>query len=119
MREAAGSMIDKELLKGCVPLMVLHLFREDDLYGYQIIKRLEELSAGAFLFKDGTLYPVLHALEKSGHIKSYWQSSDSGRKRKYYHITETGRIHLDERVRDWLFFTRSVNLVLQGGGEGT
>lgn len=111
-------MIDKELLKGCVPLMVLCLFQEDDLYGYQIIKRLEILSGGAFLFKDGTLYPVLHALEKAGHIESYWQSSESGRKRKYYHITEAGSVHLEERMRDWKFFTRSVNSVLQGGKDG-
>ncbi len=110
-------MIDKELLKGCIPLMVLHLFQDDDLYGYQIIKKLEALSEGAFIFKDGTLYPVLHALEKSGYIKSYWQNSDVGRKRKYYQITEAGKVHLDERIKDWRFFTKSVNLVLQGGDK--
>lgn len=109
--------IDKELLKGCVPLMVLHLFKDNDLYGYQILKNLEQLSNGAFLFKDGTLYPVLHSLEKDGHIKSYWQDSDTGRKRKYYHITEMGQSYLEEKIKDWEFFTLSVNLVLQGGGD--
>lgn len=95
--------------------MVLHLFKGNDLYGYQILKNLEQLSNGAFLFKDGTLYPVLHSLEKDGHIKSYWQDSDTGRKRRYYHITEMGQSYLEEKIKDWEFFTLSVNLVLQGG----
>jgi len=107
--------IDKELIKGCIPLMVLHLFKESDLYGYQIIKNLELLSNGAFIFKDGTLYPILHSLEKEGYITSYWQDSTTGRKRKYYRITEYGLGKLGERFKEWQYFTESVNLVLQGG----
>jgi len=97
--------------------MVLHLFKENDLYGYQIIKNLEFLSNKAFLFKDGTLYPILHSLEKAGYIKSYWLDSKTGRKRKYYHITECGLENLDERFKEWQYFTESVNLVLQGGTD--
>jgi len=108
-------MVNKELIKGCIPLMILHLFKEYDLYGYQIIKNLELLSNGAFVFKDGTLYPILHSLEKEGYITSYWQESTTGRKRKYYHITECGLEKSDERFKEWQYFTESVNLVLQGG----
>lgn len=106
--------IDKELLKGCVPLLVLRLFRDGDLYGYQIIKNLETLSDKAFIFKDGTLYPVLHGLEKAGHIQSYWQNSETGRKRKYYHITDSGKTALDDKMADWRFFIDSMSKVLEG-----
>jgi PadR family transcriptional regulator PadR len=107
--------IDRELLKGCISLMVLRLFSETDLYGYQIIKNLEQLSQKAFIFKDGTLYPILHGLEKSAYIKSYWQESETGRKRKYYSITEKGKEYLSNKLDEWGYFTQSVNMVLNGG----
>ena len=109
--------VDKELLKGSIPLMVLKLFTKDDMYGYQIIKELELLSKGAFSFKEGTLYPILHSLEKMSYIESYWQQSEVGRKRKYYHISQNGQIYFNEKLEEWKYFTDSVNLILEGGTE--
>lgn len=109
--------IDKELLKGSIPIMVLKLFTNGDLYGYQVIKELESLSHGVFSFKEGTLYPILHGLEKSSSIESYWQESEIGRKRRYYHITPQGENYLNQKISEWKFFKTTVDLILEGGNK--
>jgi PadR family transcriptional regulator PadR len=105
--------IDKELSKGSTLLLILKILSEQDGYGYQIVKELENKSDNAFLLKEGTLYPILHALESKELIESYWEDSDSLRKRKYYHITKQGQDHLKEKQREWDYFTASVNKVLR------
>lgn len=109
--------VDKELLKGSIPIMVLKLFTKEDMYGYQILKKLELLSNGVFSFKEGTLYPILHSLEKLIYVKSYWKESEVGRKRKYYSITDQGLIYFNEKLKEWKHFTDSVNLILERGNE--
>jgi len=106
--------IDKELLKGSTWLLILKILSEKDDYGYQIIKELEKKSDNVFSLKEGTLYPILHALESKALIESYWEESESLRKRKFYHITKQGRTHLDEKQKEWNHFTESVNKVLRG-----
>lgn len=78
--------IDKELLKGSTGMLILNLLEHENMYGYQMIKRLSEKSENVFEFKEGTLYPILHALEEKGYINSYWDES-TAKKRKYYSIT--------------------------------
>ena len=78
--------IDKELLKGSTAMRVLNLLENENMYGYQMIKKLSEKSEKVFELKEGTLYPILHALEEKGHITSYWDES-TAKKRKYYSIT--------------------------------
>lgn len=88
MREPAS-----QLKKGVLEILVLHLLRRSDLYGYQLIQELEGRSGGFFKMKEGTLYPVLYRLEDSGHVMSYWEE-DSGKRgvrRKYYRITDSGK----------------------------
>lgn len=109
--------VDKELLKGSIPLMVLKLFTNEDMYGYQIIKELEFISHGVFSFKEGTLYPILHSLEKLSYVESYWQESEVGRKRKYYRITQEGKTYFSKKLDEWKCFTNSVNLILGGDND--
>ncbi len=104
--------VDKQLLKGTIPLLVLHLLARDDLYGYQLIKSLEQVSTGVFQFSEGTLYPVLHSLERDGMLRAYWRVSEVGRKRKYYAITDRGRRELMGRTAEWRTFTGAVDAVL-------
>ena len=75
--------IKKELSKGSSSLLVLSVLESKDMYGYQIIKEIELRSEKVFSFKEGTLYPILHTFEKDGFVKSYWDESEQGRKRKY------------------------------------
>ena len=65
----------------------------------------------------GTLYPILHSLEKSSYVVSYWQESEIGRKRKYYRITQQGQMYFNQKLNEWKCFTESVNLIMEGDNE--
>lgn len=106
--------MDKNYIGGSSYLLVLSLVSRKDMYGYEIIKELELLSEEAFKFKEGTLYPILHKFENSGWIESYTKLSDSGKERKYYHITKTGLQQLAEEQKQWDLFKDSVMKVLNG-----
>ena len=106
--------INKELLKGSTNMLVLSLLKDENMYGYQMIKRLSEKSENIFELQEGTLYPILHNLEANNLITSYWDES-SGKKRKYYCITEKGRKHLQSKKEEWKNFSNGINLVV--GGE--
>lgn len=103
--------ISKELISGSIPTMVLSVIKNEDLYGYRIIKELEIRSEYAFSLKEGTLYPILHSFESEGYVESYWDASE-GRKRKYYHITRKGLKHLAEKKQEFENFSVSVSKVL-------
>lgn len=77
-------------------MLVLKLLKQQDMYGYQIIRELEQQSQNVFKLQEGTLYPILHALEQQGGVTSYQQTSDNGRVRKYYAITSGGQKLLEE-----------------------
>jgi DNA-binding PadR family transcriptional regulator len=83
------------------------------MYGYQIIKELDKKSQGYFKFKEGTLYPALHRLERAGLIVGKWQVLSSGRQRRYYHVTEKGLHSLTEKRGQWQDFLAAMNLIIQ------
>ncbi len=103
----------RELIKGSIDSLLLFLVGQQPMYGYQILKELEKRSQGYFKFKEGTLYPALHRLEKRGFILGRWQVLPNGRQRKYYHITEKGRLVLGERRSQWQEFLVAMNLIIQ------
>jgi PadR family transcriptional regulator PadR len=106
--------INKGLMSGSTALLVLHLIDLRDMYGYEIVKELELRSENVFLLKEGTLYPVLHALEKDALVSSYDRLANSGKLRKYYSITKKGRTALAEKKEEWNVFSKGVNTVLGG-----
>jgi PadR family transcriptional regulator, regulatory protein PadR len=93
--------INKDLVAASSTPLVLAILAEGDSYGYAILKRVRELSGGALEWTDGMLYPVLHRLEKSALVEARWDRAESGRKRKYYRITDAGREQLAEERRQW------------------
>ena len=93
--------LSKDLVAASATPLVLGILAEGDSYGYAIIKRVNELSGGQLQWTDGMLYPVLHRLERQGLIASKWAASETGRQRKYYRITRTGRAHLADERRRW------------------
>lgn len=105
--------LDKGLLSGSTALLVLSLLQSGDKYGYQMIQDLALRSQQVFELKEGTLYPVLHALEKDGCLKSYEKTAPTGRMRKYYTLTERGRKQLVEKKEQWQAFSGAVEQVLQ------
>ncbi|HEX9691956.1 MAG TPA: helix-turn-helix transcriptional regulator [Gemmatimonadales bacterium] len=93
--------INKDLIAASSTPLVLAILAEEDSYGYAILKRVHELSGGRMEWTDGMLYPVLHRLERTGHIQARWQVAENGRRRKYYRITPQGRSQLAEERRQW------------------
>ena len=104
---------ERELLKGSTDSLLLCLINYQPMYGYQIIKELGERSNGYFKFKEGTLYPALHRLEKAGLVQGKWQKLPSGQERRYYYITPKGQKALVERLAMWQDFSSAVDLVMQ------
>jgi len=106
-----------ELIKGSIDSLLLCVIVQQPMYGYQIIKELEKRSQGYFKFKEGTLYPALHRLEKAGLIRGEWQTLPNGRQRRYYHITEKGLNSLVAKRGQWLDFLTAMNLIIQPVSE--
>lgn len=94
-------------------LLVLSLLEKEDMYGYQMIVELARRSDRTFEMKEGTLYPVLHGLEKDGCVEAYQQEAPTGRMRKYYHLTRKGGALLRTEKEAWERYSGAVNAVLQ------
>lgn len=107
--------IDKELMKGSTAVLILKLLEREDMYGYMIVQKLRVCSDEIFDMKEGTLYPMLHNLEKAGVIESYWCDSDEGRRRKYYKINSKGKEMLKRKQEEWNIFSKAMDSIL---GEG-
>jgi PadR family transcriptional regulator PadR len=75
--------VNKELLKGSTVILFLTLVAREPMYGYQMLSEIDRSSDGVFRFKEGTLYPILHALESEGYVDSYWSEGQGERKRPY------------------------------------
>ena len=103
----------RELVKGSAEYLLLCLISQQPMYGYQIIKELEKRSGGYFKFKEGTLYPALHRLEKAGLIVGKWQSLPSSRQRRYYYITNKGNRVTVAKMDQWRDFLTAMNLIIQ------
>lgn len=108
-------MYQKELLKGNTETLLLSLLVGEPMYGYQIVKELGQRSSGYFQFKEGTLYPALHRLEKAKLVSGSWANSNSGQKRRYYAITELGKKTFAANRKEWTSFASAVNLVMAPG----
>ena len=92
---------NKDLIAASSTPMVLAILARADSYGYAILTRVRELSGGHLEWTDGMLYPVLHRLERLGHVEARWEVAQSGRHRKYYRITPSGRAQLAEDRGQW------------------
>lgn len=103
MDDTHARKFQKELNGGLVGLVCLAVLAAsgEDLYGYEIAKRLQKASRGEVLFKEGTIYPVLRALSANGLLTSRIVPSYSGPPRRYYRITEEGRAVLADWLRIW------------------
>lgn len=102
----------RELIKGSIDHLLLWIISQQPMYGYKLIKELDNRSQGYFIFKEGTLYPALHRLEKANLISSKWQLSPNGRQRKYYHITDKGQRLLAVQRSQWQSFLTAMKLVI-------
>ena len=102
----------QQLTKGVTEPLLLYLINEVPMYGYQIIKELNNRTAGYFKFKGGTIYPLLRRLEYKCLVISRWRHTTQRQARRYYRITEKGRQFLASRLTEWKDFSMAVNVFI-------
>ncbi len=105
--------MSKEVVKGHVDLLVLAVLADGPAHGYGVIEALRQKSNKAFDLPEGTIYPLLHRLEKAKLVTSEW-SEVSGRRRRTYRLTDRGTVALAEQRSAWESFSASVADVLRG-----
>lgn len=94
-------MLSKEMVGASTVPIILSILLQGENYGYEIIRKVKDLSGGTLEWSEPMLYPVLHRLERNNHIKAQWRILENGRKRKYYSITTSGRELLSEKQSEW------------------
>ena len=113
----AAELISSDLIRGNIDAFILKVLREQDSYGYEIVKSILQKSNGSYELKEPSLYSSLKRLEKENYIQSYWGDESLGARRKYYHITKSGMEFLDHAIQKWLTAQKIINHVLIGGTE--
>jgi PadR family transcriptional regulator, regulatory protein PadR len=108
---------DREFLTGTVGVLILSLLSEREMYGYELLREAERRSASAFHLKEGTLYPALHQMERSGLLKGRWRDGERGRPRKYYSLTAKGRRRAESKRRQWTAISVAMRAILEGGHD--
>jgi PadR family transcriptional regulator PadR len=104
--------IERELKRGSLELIVLHLLRPGEAYGYEIATKLAARTDGALGVTDGTLYPVLYRLERAGFVAVRWETRERGVPRKYYCLTDAGREELGRLEQEWRTFVDAMARLL-------
>ena len=95
-------MVSKNLMAASTKPLILAILARGEIYGYQIIQNVIDISGGTLEWSEGMLYPVLHRMEKENLIRSQWRVSESGRRRKYYRLTELGQEELEKERKQWM-----------------
>ena len=103
--------IGKDLVAAAATPMVLGILADGESYGYAILQRVSELSDGELEWSDGMLYPLLHRLERQGHVEATWGVSPSGRPRKHYRLSSAGRAAFAEQRRQWSVVSKALQQV--------
>jgi DNA-binding PadR family transcriptional regulator len=96
------AMLAKDMVAASAKPLLLAILAEKESYGYEIIRKVRELSGGHMEWSEGMIYPVLHRLERDGLIKSEWKEAETGRERKYYALSSDGRKALHTEREQWL-----------------
>jgi len=110
-----GATISTELIRGHTNTIILNVLRQGDSYGYEIYKKIIELSGNQYELKEATLYSAFRRLEQDGYIVSYWGDETQGGRRKYYRITAKGRELYEQAKKDWDFAKDILDKLIKGG----
>jgi transcriptional regulator len=103
--------IDTRIKRGSGELAILALLDRESLHGYEISKRISQVSGGILQFNLASLYPLLYRMEKRGWVTGKWQLAPSGRRRRYYHLTPKGRKKLAPLREEWSMFFQALHRI--------
>ena len=93
--------IASDLIRGHTDAIILARLMGGDNYGYEINKSIQQRTEGKYELKEATLYTAFRRLEQAGHISSYWGNEQTGARRRYYRITESGRDMYRALIAEW------------------
>lgn len=105
-----------DLFTGTLELLILGTVQARPLHGYAIGKHIRETTRGVLDLEEGALYPALHRLRKKGLLTSEWRRTDTGRRAKFYRLTDAGARRLEEETNRWQAFSGAVQAVLGRSG---
>ncbi|GAK09222.1 PadR family transcriptional regulator [Geomicrobium sp. JCM 19038] len=108
------SGISTDLIRGHTVTIILNILRQGDSYGYDIYKKIIQLSDDQYELKEATLYTAFRRLEKEELITSYWGDETQGGRRKYYRITPEGEERYEQNRQDWDFAKEVINQLIKG-----
>lgn len=94
-------MISSDVIRGYNDTMILYLLLNEPSYGYEISKRIRDLTDEKYIIKETTLYSAFKRMESNGYIEMFSGSETYGRPRTYYKITEAGRRYYKEKCEEW------------------
>lgn len=107
-----------DLLKGTLDLLILRAVSTDPLHGYGIARWIENTTDGTFLVEEGSLYPALQRIRGRGWLEAEWGVSDTGRRARFYAITDAGRERLESELRRWRRYNSAVERAMAAEPAG-
>jgi PadR family transcriptional regulator len=102
-----------DVLRGTLDLLILKTLTLEDMHGWGIAQRIQQISKGVLEVNQGSLYPALQRLEQKGWIASEWQVSDANRRAKYYRLTASGKRAVGHETANWRRYVSAVDLILE------
>ncbi len=109
--------IASDLIRGNTDMIILAQLMHKESYGYEINKRIQEKTGKMYELKEATLYGSFRRLEESGYVSFYWGDEQTGARRRYYNITDSGRAAFKKMREDWGEACRLINALISKDGE--
>lgn len=110
------STANHQILRGTLHLLILKTLTVGPLHGYAIASRIAERTGGVLSIEDGALYQALHRMQERGWVASEWGHAESGKRARFYQLTDDGRARLREETASWVRYAEAVFKVLQPAG---
>ncbi|MGA9583821.1 MAG: PadR family transcriptional regulator [Terracidiphilus sp.] len=104
-------------MNGVPELLILRLLEEQEMYGYELVQAIRNRTSEIVSVGEGVVYPVLHALEREGAVRSR-RKTVAGRSRIYYAVTRTGARRLTDLSNTWAALAGAIHSMLAGGQHG-
>ncbi len=104
--------IKENFRRGSLEMLILHLLKDEEMYGYQLTQEISKRSGGAFRITEGSMYPTLYRLIDKGLISDRLELVGKRRTRVYYHLEDKGRVHLEKLVKDYEITSAGIESIL-------
>jgi PadR family transcriptional regulator PadR len=113
MGQKSGEPQSREMVQGTLEMLILKTLALEPMHGYGVALRIEQVSEGVFRVNPGSLLPALARMERAGHVKSEWRSTENNRRAKYYLLTGRGRKALKDETSAWDRQTAAISRILE------